>query len=67
MGEVAIDLCRLGLNDLIYAGGRHNTQMYVTIDNNSSHESGIIFLTNISEFEYINIFFYIIMNSCTAS
>jgi len=31
------------------------------------HESGINFLTNIYEFEYINKLFYIVINSCTAS
>jgi hypothetical protein len=73
MGEVAIH--RVGLYDLLPLLTEDETFECILLSSITylfertflCHESGIIFLTNISEFEYIHKFFYIIINSCTAS
>jgi hypothetical protein len=76
MGEVAIELCRFGLYDLFPMQYVEDMTLECMLLSSITrlighafvrHESGIMFLTNISEFEYINKFFYIIINSSTAS
>ena len=69
MGEVITDLCRFGLASYVDRGQHSNASSIPFLIGHAilCHESGMIILTNISEFECINKFAYIIINSSTGS